>query len=375
VYLLYPPGYSGSYVNWAINISDQHRRSKTVPDPVNKDQSRKLGGIGTAHVHQRIPTHQNYWQHLAWVVHNRPTDPEVYIINQHNTDLEHNICHIMCCDPTAVVIRIHDNNDTKIRAYGAINMITKWPTFMAAYKKWADHDLDFDPFDCEQDLAFRNYTALKTWCHGSPVDISALDLCIKRHQDWFDVRHQNQPHEILHQHYESRIDYTNRLFEISCVDIARPEFVDTFKLILDASQLSNDYSSDYLESFHHNYIEQQKNLQWFDSFDHWTQTGQLDDYLMSHSGIQAHIIKEIFTQCFFTNGSWPHQDHWPCYYQAVRDPSWPDCDHIDNIHKLPQRIQDELMVEAKGYLSQNWRQMSLTDINHLYQTQILGRKA
>ena len=95
---------------------------------------------------------------------------------------------------------------------------------------------------------------------------------------------------------------------------------------------------------------------------------------MSHSGIQAHIIQEIFLQCFFTNGTWPHQDHWPSYYDAVRDPSWPNCQNIEDIPKLPKRIQDELWVEPKSYLSQNWRQMSLQDINHLYQTQILGSK-
>lgn len=374
VYLLYPPGYSGSYVNWAINTTDVDRHSDTVVDPLNRSLSRELGGVGTAHAHLRIPTHQNYQQHLAWVLYNQPRTPQIYIINQHNHELENNICHILSYDPHGIIIRIHDNNDRHERAYGSINMITKWPTFMAAYKKWADHEIDFDPFDCQNDINFRNYTALKTWCYGSPINFDLLDQLVQKHHDWFDVRHANQPHEVLIEHYVSRIDYTNRIFELSCRDVSGYQFIDIFKNIIDTSQLSDRYNFEHLESFHHNYIEQQINLQWFDSFDNWVQTGQLDSYLMSHSGIQAHIIKEIFLQCFFTNGTWPHPDHWPSYYDAVRDPSWPNCEAIEDIPKLTKRIRDELWVEPKIYLSQNWRQMSLQDINHLYQTQILGSK-
>ena len=44
VYILYPPGYCGSYINWAIHASDKELQKITVKDPLNNKNSAKYGG-------------------------------------------------------------------------------------------------------------------------------------------------------------------------------------------------------------------------------------------------------------------------------------------------------------------------------------------
>jgi hypothetical protein len=384
VYILYPAGYSGSYISWAISISDLDSRSDTVRSPINTNTSTKYGGSGTSHLHIRIPTHQEYDQQVAWQLRNRPQGRRIYITNQGQHSLEENINHIFQ-HSDAVVIHVHDNNDPVIISYGQINMATKWPTMLVARAAALGQRLTFDPFTETDSVEFRNFMVTEELKTSGRIDHQKLQELNLRSQNWFEVRKKYQPHEVIDQHYARDYDYTNRVFELSCVDVAQTQFVDIFNDIMTRSNISDSYDLAYVQKFHHNYCAAQKNLQWFDSLQHWSDTGELDPYLLSHSAIQAQIIKEIFRRCEFCGIEWPEADSWSKFYAAVRDPSWPDCELESDISKLPQYIQHELAgnlhdqshhrsSRLKRHLSDHWRQMSLQDINHLYQTQILGSK-
>ena len=55
--------------------------------------------------------------------------------------------------------------------------------------------------------------------------------------------------------------------------------------------MCDDWDTSYVEEYHQNYINAQPNLQWFESFDNWCKTGELDEYLTSHIIIEAQLIK------------------------------------------------------------------------------------
>ena len=125
VYIVYPAGYHGSYVKWAIEVSDLDRRSVTTLDPLNRSNSISHGGAGTSHGHVRIPTHQSFDDHINWVIRNRPADPTVYIINPSGSNICHGLMQLLIQDPAGIIITINDGNDRVTQSYGRINCVTK----------------------------------------------------------------------------------------------------------------------------------------------------------------------------------------------------------------------------------------------------------
>jgi len=289
VYVLYPPGYSGSYINWCINISDSDRHSTTVKNPINDSSSLQFGGTGTAHLHTRIPTHQAYTQHVNWVLLNKPTEPQIYIINTAGQENNYVTSQLLQQDRTGIIINIHNNHDQLIDSYGAINSAIKWPVRYLAGAALSNKQLSYNPFDCVNDYTFRNWAVTNNWGQ-TPLYYNVIDSEIQKYINWYHVRHKYHPHEVNETTYISTINYTNRIFQLSCLDIASPRFLATFYDIMNQSQCSDKFDLTYVNDFHKNYIDAQQNLQWFKSVDLWKSTGELDDYLSSHSIIQARLI-------------------------------------------------------------------------------------
>jgi hypothetical protein len=366
VYLLYPPGYSGSYVNWCINISDVDRFGSTVKNPINTSKSNEHGGSGTAHLHLRIPTHQSYTQHVNWVLLNKPSTPQIYIINTGGAEKNNFVVsQILQHDPNGIIINIHNNCDSLIDSYGAINSATKWPVmYVAGRVLFGGEPLPHDPFDCSDDILFRNWAVDNKWGQG-PLDFEKINQLFQRYLDWYQIRNKYQPHEVNDSHYITNFDSNNRIFEFTCLDIAGPNFLNIFLDLMTRSQCSNNFDLEYVNNFHINYINAQKNLQWFKSVAEWEVTGKLDDYLMSHSIIQARLIALILER---SNITWD----WNIFYNNVRDSSWPDCDEV-NFSTLTNNIQFELTnkfgyaVRNPKLLDNNWHTLSLNEINNIYQ--------
>jgi hypothetical protein len=368
VYILYRPGYSGSYINWAINISDQDTAKNTVTDPINYNQNTQFGGVGTSHYHTRIPTHQDYTTLCNWMLHNQPKTPNIYIVNagQNRNSIIGNIAQH---DATGIVLSIHDNNDVLISQYGYINGILKWPTRIVAQAALKNTTLLFDPYNCKNDITARNWfiqELLESTTESFPVNFDVVNSEIQNYLRWYNVRHQYQPHEVNEQTYIADIDITNRVFELSCYDIITPNFLNILEDIMLRSQVSDNYNLEYLKTFHQKYIDAQSTKQWFSSYKEWQTTGKLDDYLLSHSVIQACVITNILTD---TNAIklLNRPDRWGTFYLNVKDDSWPTCNSEYEFVKLPVEIQEEL-VNDFDYVPLTASDYSLLEIISLYPT-------
>jgi len=387
VYIMYPPGYSGSYINWAINSSDQDLKKVTVDNPINNEQSKKFGGKGTAHLHVRIPTHQGIYQHLTWVLYNKPTDSRVYIINSLTEHTGHNISTIAQYDPTGIFINIHDNNDESISSYGTINCVTKWPTYVDVMlanqtdllqSRKQVHE-NFNPYECSKDIEFRNWAVNNEnfFRHNNKLNYHELSASVQRHRDWFQIRHTAQPHEVNETYYISNPDLKGRVFELSCLDICNEQFVPWFENFMLQSKVSNDYNCGHIPEIHEQYIASQPNLQWFESIKQWEQTGNMDDYLLSHSIIEAQVIKQIFKNSNRIVLDHSNRDHWVSFYSRCRGPDWPDADTEYDYFNLPDWVKKEIVDFGYKFtltenpdlaiLSLDWENMTTKDINDVYQ--------
>lgn len=387
VYILYPAGYGGSYASWSINISDTDRCVDAVPDPVNAQHSNKYGGIGTAHMQVRIPTHQSLTQHLSWVLYNRPTDYRIYLINVGDnswvSDSMRAITEIAQYDPTGVFINIHESNDDAVAAYGEINCVTKWPTFAAATVQIPEEAKPFDPFNCSNDINLRNFAATnKTFFfRNRPVNRAALRKNLDRVCRWYKTRNRLQPHEVNDSTYYIKsydeYDLDSRIYEFSCADVASDRWPDIIGDILERSGISSSYSLEYLKGFHHNYVAAQSNLLWFQSYDMWCKHGALDSYIMSHSIVQAQILKQILKHCGIQEVSNTDALQWQVMYHSLKGNDWPSSTTNEyDFWTLPQTIRSEIL--RSGYklklkqplvelLNIDWANTDLPEINRIYQ--------
>ena len=394
VYILYPAGYSGSYLNWAIHASDDDLCKQVVTSPINLVDNSKFGGIGTSHLHHRVPTHQGIRQHLAWMIYNKPSQPKIYIINCDFENIHEVVSSILSYDKDPTFIVIHDNNDSDIRSYGQINCATKWPLFFAA--KYADNGkkLDFDPFNCKTDLGFRNLVAENKvgFTNMYPLDDTSLDRIKSYHMNylnWFRVRNAANPHEVSSDYYLDKECFPSAcIFQLSCLDIVSKNFLSILNDILEESQCLSSFDTHRITSVHQEYIEIQQNLKWFSSLNIWKLQGHVDEYLLSHSVIQGMIISRIFNDCELhdtdpVTGSDPlGYMAWQAFYYRIKDSSWPNCDHEQDFFLLPKKVQTEL-IKKYNYVPRfnadperakcrsaltNWKNLSLEEINTIYQS-------
>jgi len=307
IYILYPPGYSGSYVSWAINVSDADMYKVTTSNPINSVDSNKYGTAGTSHLHHRIPTHQGIEDHMTWMVLNRPVDKKIFVINTDNNDIDRTLSHIVYSDRDPVIILIHDGGDWDTRAYGSINGLTKWPIRsllgmnnidVAISLGLAEQNVRWDPFDCATDLTCRNTIALgntKIIETLSPIENNPRAMyTFLKHKMWYEVRNQAHPHEVNSDNYLYLKEFpSHRLHQISCLDVVSDYFPDLLNSILSQNNTLSDSNFDYVKQYQSTYISAQSNLQWFDSIAQWREQGIINAYLNSHAAIQGFFIREL----------------------------------------------------------------------------------
>ena len=300
IFIIYPAGWGGTFINWAINASDVDTCIDTVKNPINTSDSKKTGGSGTAHLHTKLPTHQGLQQHLAWMLYNKPTDCRVYAVNES----WHAIPFLMEFDPNAIFIVIHDSNDQLQNSFGRINGMTKWPTYLDSNLKKQSIDgvsvvhPEFDPYNCSADRKFRNWVVYygdTEFKEQHPVDYTELNRLIENQIRWYTARNFAQPHEVNENFYITNFDIENRIFEINLKDLFSDKFVIWFDNFIKSSQISTDYNTDIVKTVAIDYLKVQKNLEWFDAIEHWHNTKQVSEYLTSHSIIEAEAIRYIFS--------------------------------------------------------------------------------
>jgi hypothetical protein len=295
IYILFPPGYSGTYVQWAISKSEKDLSSSTVDDPVNRSTDNNYGGVGTAHYHTRIPTHQNLQQHLTWVIRNQPKEKRIYILNAHQTQSgESTIDKITWYDPDPVFIYIHDSDDMDRRKYGAINALTKWPIFFKA-NQVIQKRFNFDSFNCDNSLDARNlfYKQFdRIFPFTRDLDIAKIKYKMDWNYHWYKTRNFHNPHEVNSDYYlEPKLELP-KIYSICLTDIVNPSFVTWLKEFFSSSE-SGDYNIEHVENYHQTYIDAQPNLKLFSELINFRKTFTLTDYLRSHSLLQSYAMMEL----------------------------------------------------------------------------------
>ena len=307
VYVIYPPGYHGSYVKWALESADCDVAVDFVKNPTNLKTGSTFGGVGTSHLHSRIPTHQGLIEHQIWINLNRPQNANVYLINSVNSanfqgdgDANANgwltgaIAQLLCQDRSGIIIYLHDNDDPDIRAYGRINCSTKWPIFFEAHAAMTGREIHptFDSSACSQDRLFRNYLVERDKPSGlGLISMASLNRRLANRQAWYDIRHKHQPHEVNEESYLVDIDTTDRIFDIRCDTVPTLDFYEIIENLLIKSNISTQFDITNLRNAHASYIAAQPNLCWFSEVAQWRNTGRLSSYLCSHSAIHAELIR------------------------------------------------------------------------------------
>lgn len=301
IYLLYPPGYSGSYLHWCIHKSEADLSATTIDDPVNKTNNTKFGGLGTAHLHQRIPTHQSIINHMQWMVYNQPQEKKVFLINCHNipnsygvSRIESAIATILGADPDPVFVVIKDNGDSDIQKYGSLNTITKWPIFFKANQQ-IEERFKFDSFNCKDSIEARNlfveqYSNIFPTLEG--VNSNALSNIMKWNREWYNVRNTHNGHEVNEDTYIVPPNNVPNLFQILATDITAPNFANWLDEFFAAAN-AGTFDTNFVRNYHSTYVSAQQNLQWFDDIKQFRINFKLTDFLRSHSLAQAFVIMEV----------------------------------------------------------------------------------
>lgn len=381
IYLIYPAGYHGNYVKWAIESSDAENQA-VIQNPINTNANTQFGGIGTSHHHARIPTHQSMCQHNWWIIYNRPQDYKVYLINSGMgaADISNDVANLLIQDPTGIVINLHDNDDPDLAAFGRINCVTKWPTYLAVMFDWYfEAPKNLDVFDCSTNREFRNFVLKHNFLGscGKPHRDQII-MHIQRYAAWFGVRNRYQPHEVNFDTYPPIPTLHDRFFDFSIDKILSPEFPDLIENLLPKLGVVDNVDCASLKQYHSDYVKIQPNIPWFESIENWRRTGELDTYLLSHSIIQAEILRFIFID---SGIRWPSQHEkqfWLTSYAMIRDPSWPDIRDPLEFYDLETDIQKEIEHThgvkplygpclRKDMMALDWENCSLEYINERYQ--------
>lgn len=310
IYLLFPPGYSGTYVSWILSKSERHSRDSTVDDPVNKTDNKKYGGSGTSHLHVRVPTHHGLNTHYNWVAYNRPTEPMIYLINARDlgTDRlassEEAVMRIRNYDPDAVFIHIHDGNDLEWRRITNINCITKWPVFFRS-EQMLEKIFGFDCFDIDSQRT-RNIFAQhreKIFPFNSPIDQPFLRSRLDWYRRWYEVRNEYNPHEVNETTYVVPTAESPPVFELHFKSIMNHDIFDFLENVVAQTQCG-EYDFSHARSLHQQYINAQQSLQWLQSIKLFRDTGEIDEYVKSSSMAKILILEEMLPVLNANNVNW-----------------------------------------------------------------------
>jgi len=305
IYILYPAGYSGSYISWCLSKSDFLLKDTTVDDPINNSESEKYGGTGTAHLHHRLPTHCSIDQLMFWKILHQPTEKMIYLINTWDEPwLIRSVCNIMFFDKDPLIIQI-SAEDNRYYELGNINAITKWPLYFDV-QFGRLFDIDFYNLD-KNSLKDRNtlvnyYDTFFTF----PKKINLEEPAQHRkypnfkwlrdmYHTWFSIRNTRNPHEVNEEQFVKPTLFTDNIYNIDLSEIYKETLPEILEKIVSDNN-AGDFNFDYVKTFHQNYIEAQNHLKYIDEIDTFKKTTILTEYLDSHPLIQALVIREIFDE-------------------------------------------------------------------------------
>ena len=301
IYLIYPPGYSGSYVSWCIYKSELDTSDQTIDNPINVSSDKKYGGYGTAHLHHRIPTHTNIEQLMYWLILHKPTDKKVFLVNapesHYVTSVSRTINHILNFDRDPVIIQI-TGSDTIMKAVANLNAVTKWPLFFDIQGHNKKFNINFEKVDTTfhtRNICVNHFDVIFDLSHPinfDNIDDKSLSYVLHRefYTNWYTIRNSNNPHEVNNTQYIEPIFKPEHFYNLDLSKIYRLDFASTLKSMVD---IAGDFDFSYVNNFHHNYIECQQHLQFIVDFENFKNNKILSEYLLSNPLSQAMVILSI----------------------------------------------------------------------------------
>lgn len=314
IYLLYPPGYSGSYISWCLHKSNTKTSEETINNPLNLSENEKFGGKGTSHLHQRIPTHLVIENLIGWLIKNKPSDKKIYLLNSISYQQTLNtIAVIQSFDDNPIIIQIA-TNDFDYRHFGYIQSYSKWSVFYK-FKILTENYYQYN-INLSDDLppiVIRN-TLVKHFdlFEDIPniIDFSAEDEIMNYHKrrrqreiNWYNVRSKAHPHEVNDSQFFVNLDlFPKNFFVIKLEEIMSINFID----ILESLILNLDidtYNFTYCKNFHKTYIDAQSNLQYLEDIKKFRNENELSNFLCGSPIVQAVVIKQILN-CFPRMYNW-----------------------------------------------------------------------
>lgn len=313
IFFLFPPGYSGNYLQWIINASDTTTATDTIKDPLLSD--------GTSHGFIRRPTHSGVFNILNWLVKNKIEKCQTFVIYAYNnTDAwyDHPAYAAYCflkSFPDALMVNIYAETDdyTKI---AALNSYTKWITWIydtAALEP--NRILDFDWEGGKNDrvsLKDRNWF-LDNWrstffINDRPFNWEEFNYNVDCFQKWLQVR-QDLEHQEMDQQQWNWFDPVprNNIFDLKLEDIYREDFVDSHDFFawiksMDGGEFDWNYAKDY----HKKYLEAQDNLRFNSEIRNLRANKIISPWLLKNSLSQAFVLEEIKTHLDHVP-DWPHR--------------------------------------------------------------------
>ena len=302
IYLLYPPGYSGTYISWCISKSETSTSSSTVDSPINLKNNDKYGGYGTAHLHHRTPTHCNIQQIEYWLILNKPQDKRIFLVNAHNEgEMAIAINHILNFDRDPVIIHI-STQDRYAMALANLNAITKWPLYFKATNLDEKYNIDLT---CKDKKLTRN-NFVKHYDNffpmSRPIDFDTTftyepnyKMFRKSYTDWYNLRHSHNPHEVNSSEFVEPYYKPKRYFALDFLEIFNETFVETLSSILEECDIG-EFEYSYVSEYHHNYVENQPHLRFIEEIYKFRHSKVLTDYLTSHPLLEALVIKELINE-------------------------------------------------------------------------------
>ena len=289
IYILYPAGYMGTYINWMLCASEKQKQASAVLQPITT--------TGTAHNHLKIPTHQSWAKTLTWIAYNRPTDKRVYSINgrydknYHDTP-EYAIQNIMRIDPDPVIVNCHDSGNLDQQKFGALNMFTKWPTYIAARGVWHK---DYNPATDTDIVRARNWL-LNNWLElnpgNRPINPDIVMYNLDAHRDWYQLRIQTAALEVTPEQYLIPNKMPTALLDIALSSIVSPDFPNIMQQWVDGIDLG-EWDFTRANEYHPTYVESQVNLKWFECIRAFRDNKIVDPWLLSNAMSQALLLMEF----------------------------------------------------------------------------------
>lgn len=298
IYILYPPGYSGSYINWCFSKSEIDLAKSTVDDPLNISDNKKYGGAGTSHLHYRIPTHSTIKEVMYWLILHQPKEKKIFLVNGWDKgSIIEAINNIMNFDRDPVIIHITGDNHYT-RCIGNLNAITKWPLYFHAREIDKKYNIDF--FNPSNDITTRN-KFIEHYDDIFPTSFSLdkpnddpFNLSIMRsyYKHWFTIRNEHNPHEINDEQYVMPYETPKHFYSLDLMKIYDNDIFDILEKITQECNLGNfDFS--FAKDYHPTYVGAQHNLKFKDEIFMFRHTKTLTEYLCSHPLLQALTVKEM----------------------------------------------------------------------------------